>query len=80
MEHVVRDHGVESLTLERQFLDVCNLELETPLGPEASFGLGYHPRRNVRERDVPSCGEAFQVLGPQPAGTATDLQNACLFL
>ena len=74
IEHVVCDHGVESLALERQFLYVRNQELEASTGPEASFGLGHHPGRSVGQRDRPSCGEEIQVPGPQDAGAATDLQ------
>ena len=76
VEHVVGDDGVEGRGVKGECLGIRDLERKRSpgCGEVASHSFD-HSRREVHERDLPSGGQAIEVLHPQICRPASDFED-----
>ncbi len=76
IEHVVGDHGVEARIRVRDRLRVDLLEAEfvRDLRQRPPL-LVQHPRREIRQRDLPARRDALAVSQPEPARARPQFEN-----
>lgn len=79
IQHVIGDHRVERFVRKRDPLRVDLFELEGASSDDQIPPCRIkHPRRKIREGDVPASGDTAYVFLPQICRSATKFQKFCV--